>query len=181
MMHDSLWLWTLAEFRDRTAAGTPTPAGGVAAAVAAALGVGLAVMGLEVTRKGAGEEKAAMLEPLLGSGRELLGRLSAHADRDRTAFAEYMRLRTPQALAAATEAPLAAATDVLEAIDLTRKTLTLCKPQVRSDVAAGADLLAASFTALLRTVDTNLPGIGDEALRARIEAERAALESRSQE
>lgn len=177
-MTDSLWSWTLAEFRDRTAAGTPMPGGGVAAAVCATVGLGLVIMGLEVTRKGAGEEKVAVLDPLLRSSRELLAGLSAHADRDRAAFNEYLRSRTQEALAEATEAPLAAAADIATAIDLARRTLTLCKPQVRSDVAAGADLLAASLTASLRNVDTNLPGLDDETLRARIAAERAAIESR---
>ncbi|HYX25396.1 MAG TPA: cyclodeaminase/cyclohydrolase family protein [Thermoanaerobaculia bacterium] len=174
-MIDSLWSWTLAEFRDRAAAGTPTPGGASVASVAAALGAGLVVMGLEVTRKGAGAERLAVLDPLLRSGRELLARLSAHADRDVAAFSEYLRARTQQALAAATEAPLAAGRDVAAAIDLARQVMEVCKPPVRADVAAGADLLAGCLSAVLRSVDANLPGLADAALRARLAEERRAL------
>lgn len=143
--------------------------------VCAALGVGLVVMGLEVTRKGAGAEKAALLDPLLRSGRELLARLSAHADRDRAVFDAFMRSRSQAALTAATEVPLAAAADVAAAIDLARQTVELCKPHVLGDVAAGADLLSASFTAVLRSVDANLPGLADGALRERLGEERTVL------
>jgi methenyltetrahydrofolate cyclohydrolase len=174
-MADSLWSWTLADFRDRTAAGTPTPGGGSVSSVCAALGAGLVVMGLEVTRKGAGAEKAAILDPLLRSGRELLGRLSGHADRDRAVFDAYMRSRSQRALTAATEVPLAAAADVASAIDLARQTVELCKPHVLGDVAAGADLLSASLKAVLRSVDANLPGLHDSTLRARLGEERMAL------
>jgi methenyltetrahydrofolate cyclohydrolase len=174
-MTDSLWAWTLADFRDRTAAGTPTPGGGSVSSVCATLGAGLVVMGLEVTRRGAGAEKAAILDPLLRSGRELLERLSGHADRDRAVFDAYMRSRSQRALAAATEVPLAAASDIAAAIDLARQTVELCKRHVLGDVAAGADLLSASLTAVLRSVDANLPGLADGALRTRLDAERAAL------
>jgi formiminotetrahydrofolate cyclodeaminase len=190
-MNDSLWSWTLAELRDRTAAATPTPGGGSVASVCAALGAGLVVMGLEVTARRAEAEVMAVLDPLLRSGRELLERLSAHADRDVAAFDEYMHARSlpkgseeeravrsermQQALAAATEAPLAAAADIAAAIDLARRTVELCKPQVLGDVAAGADLLSASLTAVLRSVDANLPGLADSALRTRLGEERAAL------
>src|SRR5437763_11375732 len=191
MASSTLWSWTLAEFRDRTAAGTPTPGGGSVASVCATLGAGLVVMGLEVTRKGAEAELAAVLDPLLRSGRELLERLSAHADRDVAAFNEYLRARSlsqgsddekavrrermQQALAAATEAPLAAGRDVAAALDLARQVVEICKSPVLGDVAAGVDLLSGSLTAVLRSVEANLPGIEDVALRGRLEEERRAL------
>ena len=191
MASSTLWSWTLAEFRDRTAAGTPTPGGGSVASVCATLGAGLVVMGLEVTRKGAEAELAAVLDPLLRSGRELLERLSAHADRDVAAFNEYLRARAlsqgsddekavrrermQQALAAATEAPLAAGRDVAAALDLARQVVAICKPPVLGDVAAGIDLLAGSLAAVLRSVDANLPGLEDDALRGRLEEERRVL------
>jgi len=191
MASSTLWSWTLAEFRDRTAAGTPTPGGGSVASVCATLGAGLVVMGLEVTRKGAEAELAAVLDPLLRSGRELLERLSAHADRDVAAFNEYLRARSlsqgsddekavrrermQQALAAATEAPLAAGRDVAAALGLARQVVEICKPPVLGDVAAGIDLLSGSLTAVLRSVDANLPGLEDDALRGRLEEERTAL------
>lgn len=161
------------------------------ASVCAALGAGLVVMGLEVTARRAEAEMIAVLGPLLRSGRELLERLSAHADRDVAAFNEYMRARSlpqgsdddkavrrermQQTLAAATEAPLSAAADIATAIDLARQTVELCKPQVLGDVAAGADLLSGSLTAVLRSVDANLPGLADGALRVRLQEKRTAL------
>jgi formiminotetrahydrofolate cyclodeaminase len=174
-MTDSLWSWTLAEFLDRTAAGTPTPGGGSVSSVCATLGAGLVVMGLEVTARRAEPEMIEVLDPLLRSGRELLERLSAHADRDRAVFDAYMRSRSQRALTAATEVPLAAAADVAAAVDLARQTVELCKPHVLGDVAAGADLLSASLTAVLRSVDANLPGLDDSALRTRLGEERTAL------
>ncbi|HEX4960935.1 MAG TPA: cyclodeaminase/cyclohydrolase family protein [Thermoanaerobaculia bacterium] len=190
-MTPSLWSWTLAEFRDRSAAGTPTPGGGSVSAVTATLGAGLVVMGLEVTRKGATAEMAAVLEPLLRSGRELLERLSAHADGDVTAFAGYLRAcalprtseaekairreRMQRALAAATEGPLATGRDVVAALGLARQVMEICKIQVRGDIAAGADILEGSLAAVLRSVDANLPGLADTALRERLQQERTEL------
>jgi formiminotetrahydrofolate cyclodeaminase len=181
----------MADFRNRTATGSPTPGGGAVAAVTATLGVGLVVMGLEVTSRGAEPKTLATLDPLLSSGRELLERQSAYADRDLVVFDEYMRARSlPQgseaekaarrerlqrALASATEVPLAAGHDIAAAIELSRQVVAICKPQVFGDVAAGADLLAGSLTAVLRSVDANLRGLVEGPLRTRLEEEWTAL------
>lgn len=148
-------------------------------------------MGLEVTLRGAEGAKRTVLEALLETGRDLLERQGAHADRDLKVFDAYIRARSlPQesdaekasrrekmqrALVAATEVPLAAGRDMVAVIDLSRRVIEICKPQVLGDVAAGADLLAGSFTAVLRSVDANLPGIAGGPLRTRLEAERLAL------
>jgi methenyltetrahydrofolate cyclohydrolase len=148
-------------------------------------------MGLEVTLRGAEAAKAILLDSLLREGRDLLDRQSAHADRDLKVFDAFMRARSlPQeseaetaarrekmqrALIAATEVPLAAGRDIVAALDLSRRVIEICKRQVLGDVAAGADLLAGSFTAVLRSVDANLPGIAGGPLRARLEEERMAL------
>lgn len=182
---------SLADFRERIAAGSPTPGGGAVSAVTATLGVGLVVMGLEVTLRGADAAKRTALDSLLQTGRDLLERQSAHADRDLKVFDAYMRARSlPQesegeksarrekmqrALVAATEVPLAAARDIVAAIDLSRQVIEICKQQVLGDVAAGADLLSGSFTGVLRSVTANLPGIAEGPLRTRLEDERKAL------
>jgi methenyltetrahydrofolate cyclohydrolase len=161
------------------------------ASVCATLGVGLVVMGLEVTLRGAEPKTVALLEPLLRWGRELLERQSAYADRDVVVFEEYMRARSmprgtdaekaarserlQRALVGATEVPLAAGHDIAAAIELSRETVEVCKPQVFGDVAAGADLLAGSLTAVLRSVDANLRGLAESPLRSRIAEEWAAL------
>jgi formiminotetrahydrofolate cyclodeaminase len=190
-MTDSLWSLTLAGFLDRTASASPAPGGGSVAAACATLGLGLVVMGLEVTRKRASAEETAALDPLLRSGRELLERLKAHADRDIAVFAEHMaarslpkgtdeekdfrRRRMQDTLAAATESPLAAARDIDASLDLAAQTVDRCKPVVLSDVAAGVDLLAGSLTAVLRTVDINLQDLSDILVRERFREESTAL------
>jgi formiminotetrahydrofolate cyclodeaminase len=151
----------------------------------------LVVMGVEVTLRGAEAAKATLLDSLLREGRDILERQSAHADRDLKVFDAFMRARSlPQgsdieeavrrekmqrALIAATEVPLAAGRDIVAAVDLSRRVIEICKRQVVGDVAAGADLLAGSFTGMLRSVDANLPGIADGPLRARLEEERATV------
>jgi len=190
-LSDSLWSWTLADFRDRTAAGSPTPGGGAVASVCATLGVGLMVLGLEVTLRGAAPEAVDSLSSLLRSSRELLDRQSAYADRDLVVFDEYMRARTlPQgsdaektarrerlqrALVVATEVPLAAGRDIVSAIGLSRQVVEICKPHVFGDVAAGTDLLAGSLTAVLRSVDANLRGMAGGPLKSHLQEEQAAL------
>jgi formiminotetrahydrofolate cyclodeaminase len=187
----SLWSWTLADFRDRTAAGSPTPGGGSVGAVCATLGIGLIVMGLEVTLRGAEAQAMELLDGLLRVGRELLARQSVHADRDVAVFDAYMRARSlPQesdeekvvrrrrmhkALTAATEVPLAAGRGIVAALELSADVVAICKPQVFGDVAGGVDLLAGSFAAVLRSVDANLPGLGKGPMRKRLEKEKTAL------
>lgn len=191
-MTDSFWSWTLAGFRDCIASAgpppglalSPTPTGVPVAAVSSAFGLGLVLLCLEITHKGAASEEAA-------AGRDLLERLSAHADRDAAAYGAFMaatalpkgtaeeqalrRRRMQEALAAATESPLAAARDVTDALDLAARTAERCKAAVLSDLAAGVDLLAAGLSTMLRTVDVNLAGLADEALQERLRAERARL------
>jgi formiminotetrahydrofolate cyclodeaminase len=190
-MHSSVWSWTLAEFCDRTAAPTPTPSGGSAAPVCAAFGLGLVLMGLEITRKGADTDLAAAIDPLLSSGREILARLSSHPDRDITAFQEHLKARSlpkgtaeekalrqeqmQTTLSAATEAPLAAARDIAAALGIASQAAKLCKRQILSDLVAGTDLLSGSLSAVLRSVDANIPGLSDLALRERFLKEREAL------
>ena len=190
-MSDSVWSRTLADFRDRTASASPAPGGGAVAAVTAALGFGLVLMSLEITRKGARAEDAAALDRLLTGGRTLLDRLSAHADHDVAAVDAYMaslalpkrtakeknvrRQRIQESLAAAAESPLAAVRDIAAALDLAAQTADRCKPHILSDLAAGVDLLAASLTAVLRNVSVNLRGLSDVTLKERLRRECVAL------
>jgi formiminotetrahydrofolate cyclodeaminase len=190
-MTDSFWSWTLAEFRDRVASASPQPSGGPVAAVSAAFALGLVVMVLEITRKGADAGQAAALDPLLAAARPRLERLGAHADRDAAAYTAFMaasalpqesdeekavrRRRRQEALTAATESPLAAARDIAAALGLAVQAADLSKVPVLSDLATGIDLLAASLTAVLRNVDVNLQGLSDTVYQERLREERAAL------
>lgn len=192
---DSVWAWGLTEFRDRTAAASPTPGGGSAAMVGAAIGMGLVLMALRVTQAKAG--KPDRLDPLIGSGERLMDELSHHADADIAVFEHYMEaLRLPkateeekairrQALAAAgqaaTEVPLNAAQSCLEALDVARQAAPLASPTIVSDVAAGALMIHAALMAVLLTVDINLKGIKDADLADSYAGSRKHLEAAGQE
>ena len=188
---DSVWTWGLTEFRDRTASDSPTPGGGSAAMVSAAIGVGLVLMALRVSARKA--DAAPSLGPLVESGDRLLAEVSAHADADIAAFEAYMAaLRLPKATdeeksarraamadaaIVATEVPLNAAQSVLEALDLARQSALAASAHIISDVAAGAFLLHGAIAAVLINVDINLSSIKDPAAREDYAGSRAHLKA----
>lgn len=190
----TLWNATLAEFREQVGSDAPTPGGGSVACVCAVLGVGLLAMSLEITRRGAGD---ASLDGILSEARELSRRLTAHADRDVAVFQAYMAaLGLPRAndeekrvrkaalgIAAlgAAEAPIAAAGDMLAALELAEKAAQLVKPNITSDVLGGADLLGGSIAAVLRNVDINVTSIPDQGERDRVRRAREELAHRARE
>src|SRR5262245_7066615 len=143
----SVWTLSVAELRERTASSEPTPGGGSVACVCATLGAGLVVMALEITLKKASPDT----EPLRrrpDEARAILERLARHADRDVEVFNKYMAAMTLpkstdeeksvrreamlEAAVAATEAPLAAAQDVLAMLALAESVAKQVKPQVLS-------------------------------------------------
>ena len=190
----SLWELSAAELLARTASSSPTPGGGSVAAVSGALGLGLVVMALEITaqRHGAAPEVAELLAQL----RPQLAALKAHPDADVAAFEGYMaalalpkadaeqkaeRKQARQAAAlAATQAPLAAARDLLAALELVEQAAGLAHRTIVSDVGAGAYLLGAALQATLLNVDINLSSL-PEGERAGVLAERQALSTKGQE
>lgn len=179
-MTDSIWGWGLAEFRDRTASADPTPGGGSAAMVSAAIGLGLVQMALRVTA-GKAEDPGAHA-PLIDAGDRLMDALSQHADADKAVFETYMAaLKRPRdtdeqkaarraaiadAALAATEVPLNAAQSVLESLDLARQAATISHRGILSDVGAGAALLHGAGIAVLYNVDINLGSVKDAAAAA---------------
>jgi len=184
----TLWNKTLAEFREQVASHAPTPGGGSVACVCAVFGVGLLAMSLEITRRASGD---AALDGILAEARELSLRLAGHADRDVAVFQAYMaavalprasdedkRVRKAAlgvAALGAAEAPLAAAGDMLAALELAERAAQVVKPNVASDVLGGADLLSGSIAAVLRNVDVNLPSIADQDERDRVQKAREDL------
>jgi len=188
-MADSFWSWTLADFRDRVASASPQPSGVPVATVSAAFGLGLVLMCLGITNQEDASKDVA-------AGRDLLERLSAAADRDAAAYSGFMaamalpkgtaeeqglrRRRMQETLAAATESPLAAARDIIAALDLATRAAEGCKVAILSDLAAGVDLLAAGLSAMLRTADVNLAGISDAGAQERFRTERARLAERGE-
>ena len=190
-MTDSIWTCGLAEFRDRTASADPTPGGGSAAMVSAAIGMGLVLMALRVT-EGKAEDREA-LSPLIEGGDRLLAELSQHADADIAVFEAYMaalklprgtedektarRAALAEAAIAATEVPLNAAQSVLESLDLARQAAAVSDRGILSDVAAGAALLNGAATAVLYNVDINLKSVKDPDAAADFEKSRRHLAS----
>ncbi len=171
----SIWDWTAAELRDRTASDAPTPGGGSAGMVGGAIGMGLVLMALRVTQRKREDDQA--LGPLIDAGDRLLVQLSEFADADIAVFDGYMaalklprgtddekavrRVALQQAAKDATEVPLASAQAVLEALDLADKAAALSDAGIVSDVGAGAALLHGALTAVLYNVDINLKSIKD--------------------
>ncbi|HEX4459358.1 MAG TPA: cyclodeaminase/cyclohydrolase family protein [Polyangia bacterium] len=173
----TLWQLRLDEFRDQTASAAPTPGGGSVACVCATLGAGLVIMAGEITRKTKPAAELAELDRLLDELRALSAQLSASAEADVAVFGDFMAaLKLPRgsddekaarkqaigrAAVAACEAPLEAAGAMRLCLTLTANGGALIKPEVESDVKAGADLLRGALTAVLYNVDINLPYVPD--------------------
>ncbi|MBB6096673.1 formiminotetrahydrofolate cyclodeaminase [Deinobacterium chartae] len=188
-MTGSLWDLSVRELLARTASADPTPGGGSVAAVSAALGLGLAVMALEVSRKRAdAAPEVAALSDLLAA--QLPG-LEAAADADVAAFETYMAaLRLPKAsdedkavrraalaraAEGATRSPLEAGRRIVTALAGCLEAARGSHASVVSDAGAGAALLGGALRATLLNVDVNLGAVKDAALKAEFVAERDRL------
>lgn len=192
----SLWDLSAAELLERTASADPTPGGGSVAAITGALGLGLVCMALEVSARR--RDAAPELTDLLDRARALLDGLKLHPDADVLAFQGYMaalalpkvnagqqearRMSIQEAALAATEAPLAAARELLLALVIAREAARLAHRQIVSDVGAGAALLGAAVQATLLSVDINLgslplqPREAARSARVQLGTEAAALQ-----
>ena len=187
----SIWRWTLAEFRDRTASDASTPGGGSVAMVTAANGVGLVLMALRISARRA-DADAVALAPLIEAGDRRLQEFTGYADADIAVFQQFMAaLKLPrdteeekarrrkamrEATVAATEVPLNAAQATLEALDLARQAASVAHANIVSDVAAGGALLHAALTAVLYNVDVNLAGLRGDTRAADYARSRAHLQ-----
>lgn len=184
----SLWDLPAAELLARVASADPTPGGGSTAAISGALGAGLVVMALEISARhnSATDEVRA----LLPEAHARLDALKPHPDADVAAFDGYMAAlglpkTTPEeqaerksamqsAALSASRAPLAAARDLLAALQFAERAASTAHRNVVSDVGAGAHLLAGALHATLLNVDINLGGV-PAGKRAELEAERRQL------
>ena len=187
-----IWNATLSEFRERTASHEPTPGGGSVAAVSATFGLALVIMALEITsKKTVATEDQQQLANVITTARSRLQNLSQHANEDILAFQGYIQaLSLPkvtdeekvirkqalnQALTTATNVPLAAAREIVEAIKIAHTASELSHLQIISDVGAGAAILGGALTAVLFNVDVNLPGLKDPTIKETIVTERENL------
>jgi formiminotetrahydrofolate cyclodeaminase len=187
--------FTVSRFLDALASPDPTPGGGTAAAMAAAMGASLLMMvaGLPKSRTNTAAEKAA-----LGRAREALigfrDRLLMLADDDSGAFDEVMAAyRLPkasdedkaarsvaiqQALHRATVVPLDTVRAGVGAIDHARSVAEHGNRSAVSDVRVGVGLLEAATTGAAVNVEINLGSLDDEPFRESTVAELRTLTDR---
>jgi len=169
---------TLREFTDELSTDSPAPGGGSVAALAGALGAGLAAMvaNLSHARKGF-EDKQGTLERLALRAQAARDRLLAAVDADTEAFDRLLgAMRLPKATAeeqAARDAAIADATVAaiqvpLGVLEACPEVLELCLEVAqaglqasRSDAGTGAQMARAAAAGAYQNVCINLPGLAD--------------------
>jgi methenyltetrahydrofolate cyclohydrolase len=172
----------VAQFLDALAASSPTPGGGTASAIAAAMGAALLMMvaGLARSRTNADEEKAALAETGAALA-PLRDRLVDLADADADAFDRVMTAyRLPKATdeekaqrkLAVQEALKVASTTPLEVLRATTAAVTLARPvgahgnrSAVSDVRVALELLEAAAAGAAANVEINIVSLDDESFR----------------
>ncbi len=166
----------------------PTPGGGSAAALTAAVGASLLAMVAGLPRPKALTDEE--LERLAGAGRRcaaLASSLEALIDQDSEAYDLVLgAFRMPRnndeekaaraagiqrALVAATEAPLEVMRRAAEALELTPVVAELGNSNASSDVQVASGLLEAALRGAQLNVETNLGSLKDPAYVARVKAE----------
>lgn len=195
MSDDTMFDQSIGAFLDAIASDAPVPGGGSVSAYAAASGMGLVVMALEVSIKKA--EDTAPFMALIERGRTVIAELKASYVADIESFSGYMAaLKMPKgteqeiaarkaamgrAAVSSTAVPIAAAAHCVEGLKIAVEARAICRPTIMSDVYAGANLLEASCRSILLNVDANLGSIPGEAERRRYAEAKAALLQESAE
>jgi formiminotetrahydrofolate cyclodeaminase len=190
----SLWTLTAAQLRDQVASTDPTPGGGSVSIVAATLGVASIQKGVTVSLKNSAANlpRRQVLLDLSSRASALIASLSELADADSLAFESYLkacalprttedekafrRAAKEEELVRATRIPLEAATEMARGLEFAEAATRLVDPHVRSEVLTGGVLLRASIKSVLLSVDANLSGITDIAVRNALKLERDELE-----
>jgi methenyltetrahydrofolate cyclohydrolase len=190
----SLWTLTAAQLRDHVASTAPTPGGGSVSIVAATLGVASIQKGVTVSLKNSAGNlpRRQVLLDLSSRASALIASLSELADADSLAFESYLkacalprttedekafrRAAKEEELVRATRIPLEAATEMARGLEFAEAATRLVDPHVRSEVLTGGVLLRASIKSVLLSVDANLSGIADIAVRNALKLERDKLE-----
>lgn len=163
----------------------PTPGGGSASALSAAVGASLLMMvgGLPKTRTGAEEEKSALAEAVRTLS-DIRRQLAEAVDADTAAYDQVVAAyKLPKATAddqdarkAAIARALRAATDVpLDVVRLSADALSQAETVARdghrgaaSDVGVAIALLRAGLHGARLNVETNLGGLTDAAYKASV-------------
>ena len=189
---------TLQAFADELSSDSPAPGGGSVAAVAGALGAGLAAMVANLSHPKKGFEKVQpRLVEIAERGQALKAKLLAAVDDDTRAFdglLAAMRLPkgTPEeqavraaaideATVAAIEVPLAVLEACPEIIELCREVARIGLQASRSDGGTGAQVARAAAAGAYQNVCINLPGLADTARGTALLARADAAWQRAQE
>ena len=169
---------TLSAFLDELASSSPAPGGGSVAALAGALGAGLAAMVCNLT---IGKKKYAEVEPemkaILAQAEGLRAQFTELIDRDTDAFNKVMEafglpketepqkaLRAAairEATKEATLVPLEVMKHCIDALALTQRVADQGNPNAISDVGTSALMLHAACSAAALNVRVNLKGLQD--------------------
>ena len=187
---------TVAQLLAALASPNPTPGGGTAAAIGAALGASLLVMvgGLTKSKNNTDDEKAALAKARAAI--EPIGaRLTKLAEADTEAFNAVMaayrlpkasddekaaRTRAIQdALRGATLVPLDTLRAAAEALDHGRAVADFGNRSAASDVGVAIGLLKAAADGAAANVRTNLESLKDEGFVSKTEAETARLSTQA--
>ncbi len=181
-------------FLEALAAGTATPGGGSAAAVAGAMGAALVHMVAELTigRKRYADVEAAM-RAVRDEAASLQARLTRLAEEDIRAFEQVMAAyRLPKeteeerakrqaaiqdALREAIRVPLETAQACLDTLRLARQAAQHGNVNARSDAVTGAHLAYAGLRSAVQNVRVNVEGLEDSAEADRYRDQVAELES----
>ncbi|SDW66713.1 cyclodeaminase/cyclohydrolase family protein [Paenibacillus sp. CF384] len=185
------WDDSIRRFLEKAASSDPTPGGGSAAALAAALGTAMTAMAAHLSQ---GEKYAdAQLE--INAALNEMSRLSTACEAllasDISAFDGYMRaLKLPKqeeaersfrheaihnATIASIEVPLRLMEVCGAALQSTLSIASCTNAHVISDLGIGALLLEAAAQSALLTVEINLAALKDEGIKAHYAAKRTAL------
>ncbi|MCC7104940.1 MAG: cyclodeaminase/cyclohydrolase family protein [Chloroflexi bacterium] len=179
MNNGSLTELSFSGFLEQLAAGSPTPGGGAAVALAGAMGAALASM---VCRFTIGRDEFAAVqdevEQLLTESEAARAALELAAEQDAAAYGRVVAARrlpraSEQEKAArahairtatleAAEEPLEAARVAARLLDTCSRLAELGNPRVLSDVEVGAMLALVALRGAVVNVEANLPGLGDD-------------------
>lgn len=175
-------------YLQQLASATPTPGGGSASAVGAALGVALLEMVASLSQQSADAGRQIILAELASSFRANQHRLLDLGAADEDAYGGYRqalalpkstdedRARRREALQQATvnsaRVPLDIADLALESLRSIPDLASVSSPYLRADLATAAHLLAGAAHGAIVMVDTNLPSIKDESIESEISTRR---------
>jgi formiminotetrahydrofolate cyclodeaminase len=156
-------------FLTALASSKPTPAGGSAAAMAAAMGTGLLVKVAHIARRTCPEDERTALEEAIATLELLWRKLADAIDRDAEAYDRVVAVaRGPApvmpvqaALTLATEAPLDVMRLAVEALAMAPTVAAHSPSSVSGDVDTAVELVAAGLRGAFGCVKANLDGLHD--------------------